>query len=109
MSSWIQHVKTYAAEHGISFKDALSKAKGSYTKNALSSKPAKALPKVIKESNDSSPSLSPSTSAPHLSWIQHVKSYAAEHGISYKDALSKAKDSYVKKSKDRASFAKSLT
>ena len=118
MSSWIQHVKTYAAEHGISFKDALSKAKGSYTTaqaslrslgerctGALSSKPAKALPKVTKESNDSSPSLSPSTSAPHLSWIQHVKSYAAEHGISYKDALSKAKDSYVKKSKDRASFA----
>ena len=29
-------------------------------------------------------------------WIVHVKSYAEKNGISYKEALSKAKDSYVK-------------
>ena len=30
------------------------------------------------------------------SWITHVKSYAEKNGISYKEALSKSKDSYVK-------------
>ena len=29
-------------------------------------------------------------------WIVHVKSYAEKNGISYKEALSKAKESYVK-------------
>jgi len=29
-------------------------------------------------------------------WIAHVKAYAAEHGIPYKEAMSKAKDSYKK-------------
>lgn len=30
------------------------------------------------------------------SWIDHVKSYAEKHNISYKESLSKAKESYVK-------------
>lgn len=29
-------------------------------------------------------------------WITHVKAYAAEHGITYREALSQAKDTYVK-------------
>jgi L-rhamnose mutarotase len=29
-------------------------------------------------------------------WIAHVKAYASEHGIPYKEAMSKAKDSYKK-------------
>jgi len=29
-------------------------------------------------------------------WIAHVKSYAEKNGISYKESLSKSKDSYVK-------------
>ena len=29
-------------------------------------------------------------------WIAHVKSYAEKNNISYKEALSKSKDSYVK-------------
>ena len=29
-------------------------------------------------------------------WITHVKSYAEKNGISYKESLSKSKDSYVK-------------
>ena len=29
-------------------------------------------------------------------WIAHVKSYAEKNGISYKEALSKSKESYVK-------------
>ena len=30
------------------------------------------------------------------SWINHVKSYAEKNGISYKESLSKSKDSYTK-------------
>jgi hypothetical protein len=30
------------------------------------------------------------------SWINHVKSYAEKNGISYKESLSKSKESYVK-------------
>ena len=29
-------------------------------------------------------------------WIAHVKTYAEKNGISYKESLSKSKDSYVK-------------
>ena len=29
-------------------------------------------------------------------WITHVKSYAEKNNISYKESLSKSKDSYVK-------------
>ena len=29
-------------------------------------------------------------------WIAHVKSYAEKNGISYKESLSKSKESYVK-------------
>jgi hypothetical protein len=29
-------------------------------------------------------------------WITHVKSYAEKNGISYKESLSKSKESYVK-------------
>ena len=31
-SSWIEHVKAYAAKHGVSYKDAMSAAKASYKK-----------------------------------------------------------------------------
>ena len=30
MSKWIQHVKSYAAEHGISYKEALKLAAATY-------------------------------------------------------------------------------
>lgn len=30
MTAWIQHVKQYAAQHGCSYKEALSKARPSY-------------------------------------------------------------------------------
>jgi hypothetical protein len=30
------------------------------------------------------------------SWINHVKTYAEKNNISYKEALSKSKESYVK-------------
>lgn len=33
---------------------------------------------------------------PPNAWVSHVKSFAKEHGMSYKDALSKAKSSYKK-------------
>jgi hypothetical protein len=32
------------------------------------------------------------------SYIQHVKEYASEHGISYREAMKEAKSSYIKKS-----------
>ena len=31
-----------------------------------------------------------------MSWIEHVKQYAKTHNVSYKQALSDAKESYVK-------------
>ena len=30
MSEWIDHVKAYAKKHGVSYKEAMSKAKASY-------------------------------------------------------------------------------
>ena len=33
-----------------------------------------------------------------MNWIDHVKKFQKENNLSYKDALSKAKTSYVKKS-----------
>ena len=37
-----------------------------------------------------------------MSWIAHVKAYAKEHGLSYKDALGRAGESYkpIKKKPD---------
>ena len=36
-------------------------------------------------------------------WIEHVKSYAIEHNISYREALSQAKETYVKSGGSRKS------
>jgi hypothetical protein len=36
MSSWIQHVKDVQAKHGVSYKEAMSMAKGSYHKGSAS-------------------------------------------------------------------------
>jgi hypothetical protein len=42
-------------------------------------------------------------------WILHVKKYAAEHKLSYKDAMSKAKDTYKKTGGSRnAGYVKKL-
>ena len=32
-----------------------------------------------------------------MGWIEHVKQYAKTHNVSYKQAMSDAKESYVKK------------
>lgn len=33
-------------------------------------------------------------------WVEHVKSYATSNNVTYKEALSKAKDSYKKPEKE---------
>ena len=37
-----------------------------------------------------------------LTWVEHVKKYAKDHNVSYRDALKAAKSSYVKKQKTKA-------
>jgi len=104
-SSWLSHVKEYAKTHNVSYKQAMKDAKSSYTK---SEKPVKAkrepkvkMPKAEKSVKDlpvkseMRPSGLMGGKKPS-SWIAHVKSYAKEHNISYKEALTKSKSSYKK-------------
>lgn len=37
-NKWIQHVKDYAKQHGLSYKDAMSQAKSSYKPSAVVAK-----------------------------------------------------------------------
>jgi hypothetical protein len=61
MTAWTEHVKAYAQKNGISYKEAMTEAKGSYTKTASSpkepassgaEKPAKAPKKDKKEKTE---------------------------------------------------------
>ena len=45
---------------------------------------------------------------PTNSWINHVKAYAKEHNLTYNCAISHAKSTYVKKTKDDKANEKSL-
>lgn len=36
-----------------------------------------------------------------MSWIEHVKAYQKEHGVSYKEAMKAAKETYTKKTPSR--------
>jgi len=40
-------------------------------------------------------------------WVSHVRQYVIDHGVSYKEALVAAKDSYVKKAPAARSKSKS--
>ena len=37
-SKWIEHVKSYAKKNDVSYKEAMSKAKGSYKKDSSTTK-----------------------------------------------------------------------
>ena len=97
-SAWIAHVKAYAAEHGIKYGQALKHAKESYHANKASSsskgskknKAMGAIGDLIAGKKTGGSKRRGGGGA----WIAHVKAYAAEHGISYKKALSQAKESY---------------
>jgi hypothetical protein len=52
MSSWIQHVKAYSKEHGISYKQALSEAGKTYKKVSGGALDSKTLKKALNESYD---------------------------------------------------------
>ena len=41
-----------------------------------------------------------------LTWLEHVKKYAADHKLSYRDALKAAKTTYIKKDKTKAVLKK---
>lgn len=78
VSPWIQHVKNYMNEHGVSYNRAIKESKESY-KTTKETKVRK------RQKNE--------TESP---WIQHVKKYMNEHGVSYKQAIKDSKSSYTK-------------
>ena len=41
MTTWLEHVKAYQAEHGCSYKEALKGASSTYTKKTTSKDPQK--------------------------------------------------------------------
>ncbi len=77
ISPWIQHVKNYMNEHGVSYNRAIKESKATY--------------KTTKETNRKR-KLNKSESP----WIQHVKKYMKDNNVSYKKAIKDSKASYVK-------------
>ena len=105
--TWIEHIKNYREKHKCSYKEAMVGAKSTYKKGVVKKEPVKKEP-VKKE-----PELRKATvGGAYLreqmkpssfvggkktsKWIQYIKSYSKEHGISYKEAMSKAKATYKK-------------
>ncbi len=76
MSNWINHVKEFARENEISYREALKHAAQTYQK----------VEKQSKIKNNSSKG----------NWIEHVKQYANDNGISYREALKQARKTYHK-------------
>jgi len=85
-SPWHIHVHHWrAANPGVPYKVALQRAKETYTSPSKARKaPAKAAPTAGPQKQ-------------YSPWVAHVKAYQASHpGMSYKDAMSAARASYVK-------------
>ena len=121
-NSYIEHVKAYQKKHGVSYKQAMKDSRASYTKKAPAKKvkktkapakaklvPAKDLPlkseeKYVKplpvktqmRGTDLMGGKMSKTQSKPSSWIEHIKNYAKEHNISYKEAMTKGKASYKK-------------
>ena len=115
-NAWIQHVKAYASQHGVSYRDAIKSAKASYTGGKKYSKEEKKELKHLTHDFKKDRVAEPRQKAKKLlavrkevaqkegttykkmyggsAWIQHVKAYASQHGVSYKEAMSKAKATY---------------
>ena len=101
-SPWIAHVKAYASEHGIKYGQALKHAKESYHagKASSSAKGSKKNKSMGAISAFMSGAKSTGNKRSAGAWVAHVKAYASQHGVSYKQALSQAKESYHSGKKD---------
>ena len=102
-SPWIAHVKAYAEKHGIKYGQALKHAGESYHANKASSsakgsKKSKAMGAISGFMSGANTGGKQKRSAG--AWVAHVKAYASQHGISYKQAMSQAKESYHSGKKD---------
>ena len=81
---WIIHVQAYAVEHpNLNYKDALTGARETYTKKAVTVKQEKGEKK-----------LNP--------WMEHIKQWKEANpmwkdSMTYKDVLRKCKESYTQK------------
>ena len=125
-NSYIEHVKAYQKQHGISFRQAMKDAKSSYVSTASKEKkekkekvPKEKVPKLVKvkdiPTNTSNIEGKPFSGvvsqmrgddlmggkmskkqSKPSAWITHIKNFSKEHNISYKEALSKGKASYKK-------------
>ena len=86
---WLNHVKKYREEHGVSFKVALVKASETYTKQEK---------RMKKQSGDYKPN----------PWMKHILKFKEENPdwketLSYKQVLVRCKETYVKPSADTSS------
>ena len=115
-NSYIEHVKAYQKKHGVSYKQAIKDAKSTYTKKAPAKKvkktkapakaklvPAKDLPLKSEEKYVKPLPVKSQMRGTDLmggkkpsSWIEHVKKVAKDKNISYKQAMSVAKQTYKK-------------
>lgn len=64
----------------------------------------KTLPKRAPKPTTKKPAVPTPAEKPReqLTWVEHVKKYAKDHNVSYRDALKQAGESYVKKQKTKA-------
>jgi hypothetical protein len=72
---------------------------------AKAKRQVKTLPKRVTKPTTEKPVVQLPVEQPQskqVTWIEHVKKYAKEHKLSYRDALKKAKSTYVKKQKTKA-------
>lgn len=81
---WIKHVKKVQKEQNLPYKEALKVASKSYK--------SKAKPKTSK--GGITGGIEAGKKKVKSPWIKYVKEYAKKHNIPYKEALSKASDSY---------------
>ena len=111
---WIEHVKAYAKEHNISYRDAIKESKSSY--KPMTGGKVNRLKKAKKWTGFAvdtlgsavdladkgvgvaikAKTLGAGMSGGSNPWIEHVRAYAKENNISYGCAISEAKKTYVK-------------
>jgi hypothetical protein len=109
-SSWLVFVKEYAKTHGVSYKQAMKDAKTSYASQKGSSKDAMLRPegmtrgevkhevaKPLPVKSQMRPSDLMGGAKGASAWVEHIKKYAKDNGITYGCALSdpNAKKGYV--------------
>lgn len=115
-SAWVEHVLTYAREHGITYKRALTEAGKSYHHGKKQTKAFQELKEIGKRATrqeqveggveEEKQSGEPKPKTSKSAWIEHVKAYAKEHGITYRQALKEAGESFHKGKKQKTALEK---